>query len=128
MLRQETQTLHVINFALPNELSSFAEDRVVSGDFFGDGSAISGILQASVMQFVISRGWRRARLTTNFDDQSDVGVALLACRAQCRHYGKQYENRQILTFQYVPQRTTGHESTREDQVPPLCRRRCAELG
>ena len=48
--------LHVINFALPNELSSFTEYRGVSGDFFGDGAAISGILQASVMQFVISRG------------------------------------------------------------------------
>ena len=81
MLRREIQTLHVINFALPNELSSFAEDRGVSGDFFGDGSAISGILQASVMQFVISRGWRRSKLVTNFENESDVGVALLARRA-----------------------------------------------
>ena len=73
--------LHGINFALPNELSSFAEDRGVSGDFFGDGCAISGILQASVKQFVISRGWRRSKLVTNFDNESDVGVALLARRA-----------------------------------------------
>ena len=81
MLRQEIQTLHVINFALPDELSSFAEDRGVSGDFFGDGSAISGILQASVMQCVISRSWRRSKLVTNFENESDVGVALLARRA-----------------------------------------------
>ena len=81
MLRREIQTLHVIKFALPNELSSFAEDKGMSGDFFGDGSVISGILQASVMQFVISRSWRRSKLATNFDDQSDVGVSLLVRRA-----------------------------------------------
>ena len=81
MLRREIQTLHVIKFALPNELSSFAEDKGMSGDFFGDGSVISGILQASVTQCVISRSWRRSKLVTNFENESDAGVVLLARRA-----------------------------------------------
>ena len=68
--------MHGINFALPIKLSSFAEDRGVGADFFGDGSAISGILHAIVMQFVIGRGWRRARLVINFDNEFDACVVL----------------------------------------------------